>query len=190
MSGSRALAGAAAAPAAILILRDMLGWSAAETASLLETSVAAANSGLQRARETMQASRAARDAPPAAREPTAKERALLGAFIDAHQRADVAASVALMREDIRVTMPPLPVCYQGRDALAPLLAQAFGGMGIGLARLGQPPARRRQLPRRPGNTVFRAFKIDVLRIEGDLVKELTTSDTRLLARTGDARPDE
>jgi RNA polymerase sigma-70 factor (TIGR02960 family) len=169
---------------AILILRDLLDWSAAETASLLETSVAAANSGLQRARETMQATRG--EGPPPAREPTAEERALLAAFIDAHQRADVAASVALMREDIRVTMPPHPFLYEGRDALAPLLAQAFAGSGqwrLVPAWANRQPAAVSYL-RRPGDALFRAFKIDVLQIEGGLIKEVTTFNTRLLASFG------
>jgi len=169
---------------AILILRELHDWSAAETASLLGTSVAAANSGLQRARETMQAGATEGGAP--AREPTARERALLAAFIDAHERADVAASVALMREDIRVTMPPRPVCFEGRDALAPLLAQAFDGMGewrLLPAWANRQPAAASYL-RRPGDAVFRAVKIDVLRIEGGLVKEVTTFDTTLLAAFG------
>jgi RNA polymerase sigma-70 factor (ECF subfamily) len=169
---------------AILILRELHDWSAAETASLLGTSVAAANSGLQRARETMQAAATADGTPT--REPTQHERALLAAFIDAHERADVAASVALMREDIRVTMPPQPMCFEGRDALAPLLAQAFGGMGewrLVPAWANRQPAAVSYL-RRPGDTVFRALKIDVLRIEGGLVKEVTTFDTKLLDAFG------
>jgi RNA polymerase sigma-70 factor (TIGR02960 family) len=171
---------------AILILRDLLDWSAAETASLLETSVAAANSGLQRAREAMQASVAHGDAPASAREPTAEERTLLAAYIDAHQRADVAASVALMREDIRVTMPPHPVCYEGRAALEPLLARAFDGMGewhLVAAWANRQPAAISYL-RRPGDAAFRAFKIDVLLVEGGLIKEVTTFDTRMLASFG------
>ena len=169
---------------AILILRDLHDWSAAETASLLGTTIAAANSGLQRARETMQASATESGAP--AREPTERERALLAAYIDAHERADIAASVALMREDIRVTMPPRPVCYEGRDALAPLLAQAFGGMGewrLVPAWANRQPAAVSYL-RRPGDALFRAIKIDVLRIEGGLVKEVTTFDTGLLDAFG------
>jgi RNA polymerase sigma-70 factor (ECF subfamily) len=170
---------------AILILRDLLGWSAADTASALGTTVAATNSGLQRARETMQAGGGEGGTP--AREPTAKERALLAAYVDAHERADIAASVALMREDIRVTMPPRPVVYEGRDSLAPLLAQAFAsGMGewkLVTAWANRMPAAISYL-RRPGDTEFRALKIDVLRIENGLVKEVTTFDTRLLDAFG------
>ncbi|MFL5306370.1 MAG: RNA polymerase subunit sigma-70 [Polyangia bacterium] len=172
---------------AILILRDLLDWSAAETASALGTTIAAINSGLQRARETLQG-RASQDGATApAREPTPRERHLLAAFIDAHERADVAASVALMHEDIRVTMPPRPLVYEGRDALTPLLTQAFSG-GMGTWKL--VPAWANRMPAavsyllRPGDTQFRAFKIDVLRIEGDLVREITTFDGRLVASFG------
>jgi RNA polymerase sigma-70 factor (ECF subfamily) len=167
---------------AILILRDVLEWSADETATLLETSVAAANSGLQRARETIRAAATEGNALPPTREPTEQERGLLAAFIDAHERGDVGASLSLMREDIRVTMPPRPLCYQGRDALKPLLAQAFGGMGewrLQPVWANRQPAAVSYL-RRPGDGLFRAFKIDVLNVEGGLVKEITTFDTRQL----------
>jgi RNA polymerase sigma-70 factor (TIGR02960 family) len=171
---------------AILILRDVLEWSAAETATLLETSVAATNSGLQRARETIRAVMTEGDALPPAREPTEQERDLLAAFIDAHQRGDVGASLSLMSEDIRVTMPPRPLCYQGRETLKTLLAQAFGSMGewrLQPVWANRQPAAVSYL-RRPGDALFRAFKIDVLNVEGGLVKEVTTFDTRQLAAFG------
>ena len=91
---------------AALIVRDVLGWPATETASLLETSVAAANSALQRARATMQEHLPARRADWSAGEPSAEERALLERFIDAHERCDAAAAVAIAAQDIRITMPP------------------------------------------------------------------------------------
>jgi RNA polymerase sigma factor (sigma-70 family) len=73
---------------AALLVRDLLGWPASETASLLDTSVAAANSALQRARATMQQHLPERRADWSAREPSAEERELLDRFIDAHQRCE------------------------------------------------------------------------------------------------------
>jgi RNA polymerase sigma-70 factor (TIGR02960 family) len=171
---------------AVLILRDVLEWSAAETAAALEMSVAAANSALQRARATLQEQPAARhlDASPAAT--SAEEQALLQGFIETHERGDAAAALALVREDIRVTMPPNPRCYDGIDALAPLLAQAFEGMGewrLVATRANRQPAAASYL-RVSGDTVFRALKLDVLRIEGGLIAEITTFGSALFAAFG------
>jgi RNA polymerase sigma-70 factor (ECF subfamily) len=105
---------------AALIVRDVLGLPASETAALLETSVAAANSALQRARATMQEHLPARRADWSAGEPSAADRALLERFIDAHERGDAAAAVAISSEDLRITMPPYPHFFEGLAALAPL----------------------------------------------------------------------
>src|SRR4051812_28307183 len=105
---------------AVLILRDVLEWSAAETAELLETSVAAANSALQRARATLRDELPERRAEPAPADLSETERALLHAFIDTHERGDTAAAAALLAEDVRVTMPPFPMAYQGIAAMRPL----------------------------------------------------------------------
>jgi RNA polymerase sigma-70 factor (TIGR02960 family) len=163
---------------AALIAREILGMPAAETAALLETSVAAANSALQRARATMRDHLPSHRNDWSAREPSPAERDLLDQFIDAHQRCDAAAAVAVAAKDIRVTMPPQPFCFDGRDALAPLLERAFGPEREGDWRL--LPTRANRMPaaasylRRPGDTEFRAFKLDVLRVEGEEVAEITT----------------
>ena len=168
---------------AVYLCREVLGWSAAETAELLDISVAAANSALQRARDTV----AKHAGPVAPGEPTEAERAVLAAFIDAHQRADATAAFALMREDIRVTMPPAPAVFVGREALRPLLSRAFES-DMGEWRLVEAWANRQPAAvsylRAPGDTVFRAFKVDVLRIDGDQVAEITTFDVRYLDAFG------
>ena len=170
---------------AILILHDVLGWSAAETASLLETSVAATNSGLQRARATMQRGAAHGGDRTDAPEPTERERALLAGFIDAHERMDLAASVALMREDMRVTMPPNPFQYDGIAQITPLFAQAaaMGEWRLVAAWANRQPAAVSYL-RRPGDSEFRAFKVDVLRIRDGLIAEITTFTPTLVESFG------
>jgi RNA polymerase sigma-70 factor (ECF subfamily) len=173
---------------AALIARDVLGWPASEAALLLETSVAAANSALQRARATMQEHLPTRRAEWSAGEPSAEERTLLARFIDAHERCDAAAAVAIVTQDIRVTMPPNPFCFEGLAALAQLLERAFGEERDGDWRL--VPTRANRMPtaasylRRPGDTVFRAFKLDVLRIEGGVIAEITTFGAGLFPAFG------
>ncbi len=163
---------------AVYLCREVLGWTAAETAETLELTVAAANSALQRARETIEHNAGTHPMPS---EPTDAERAVLAAFIDAHQRNDAAASFALMREDIRATMPPFPSVYVGRDAFRPLLVQAFES-GMGEWRLVPTMANRMPAAvsylRAPGDTAFRIFKIDVLRVVDGAIAEITTFDGR------------
>jgi RNA polymerase sigma-70 factor (TIGR02960 family) len=163
---------------AALVMRDVLGWPAAETAALLETSVAAANSALQRARATMQEHLPARRLDWSVAGPSAEERDLLDRFIDAHERCDVAAAVAIASQDLRITMPPQPFCFEGLDVIARSLETAFGPERDGDWRL--VPTMSNRMPtaasylRRHGDAEFRAFKFDVLRIEDGLVAEVTT----------------
>src|SRR3954454_14396168 len=86
--------------------------------------------------------------------------------------------MAAVAEDIRVTMPPYPWLFDGRDALATLLERAFGPDRDGDWRLlptstNRMPAAASYL-RRPGDSEFRAFKLDVLRVEGTQIAEITT----------------
>src|SRR4051812_33798905 len=129
---------------AAVILRDVLDWSAAETAELLDISVAAANSALQRGRETLREQLPERpsERPVSSAVLSEEEQRLLAGFIAAHEAGDAEASAALMREDIRVTMPPQPMVFDGRDAIAPLLERAFGPDAMGEWRLGPPRANR------------------------------------------------
>jgi RNA polymerase sigma-70 factor (TIGR02960 family) len=173
---------------AVLILRDVLGWPAAQTAAALEMTVPAANSALQRARTTLQERLPDRPQEWAASEPSPQERALLARFIDAHERQDVAAVVALVREDIRVTMPPHPWCFDGVDAMRGLLEQAFGAEPAGDWRL--VPTRANRMPtaasylRAPGDDTYRAFKFDVLRVVDGGIAEVTTFDAHLFPAFG------
>jgi RNA polymerase sigma-70 factor (TIGR02960 family) len=163
---------------AALIIRDVLGWPAADTAALLQTTVAAANSALQRARAIMREHLPAERADWRPRPPSAAERELLGQFIEAHERLDGAAVARIASARIRITMPPYPWRYEGRDALEPLLVRAFGPDRDGDWRL--LPAAVNRMPaagsylRRPGDTLFRPFKLDALRVEDDVIAEVTT----------------
>jgi RNA polymerase sigma-70 factor (ECF subfamily) len=164
---------------AALIVRDVIGWPASETASLLDTSVAAANSALQRARATMQAHLPARRAEWSAGKPSAAERELLDRFIDAHERLDAAAAVAIAAEDLRITMPPDMMCFDGLEVIAPFLERAFaeetrdGDWRLVPTWANRMPTAASYL-RRPGDSTFRAFKFDVLRIENGAIAEITT----------------
>ena len=163
---------------AALILRDVLGRPAAETASILDTSVAAANSALQRARATMQQHLPSHRHEWSAQEPSAEEREVLALFIDAHERCDAAAAVAIASADLRITMPPSPFCFDGLDVIRPSLETAFGVERDGDWRLVPTMANRMPTAasylRRPGDGEFRAFKFDVLRIEEGAIAEITT----------------
>ena len=112
------------------------------------------------------------------RAPSAAERELLARFIDAHERCDAAAAIEIAAEDLRITMPPAPMCFDGRAEIAVLLERAFGPDREGDWRL--LPTRLNRMPaaasylRRPGDTAFRPFKLDVLRVEDGRIAEITT----------------
>jgi RNA polymerase sigma-70 factor, ECF subfamily len=176
---------------AVLILRDVLGWSAKETASLLDTSVPSANSALQRARETMQkrlpARRAEwrRDAGP-----SEEERELLRRYIEAHERADVDRFAELLSEDVSFSMPPEPTWVAGRgEVMDFLLAHGFGSPDV-LGELRLVPVRANRQPgaanyvRKPGETEFRAMALDVLRFDGGRVADMTAFPPELFPAFG------
>jgi RNA polymerase sigma-70 factor (ECF subfamily) len=173
---------------AVLILRDVLGWSASETASLLEVSVASANSALQRARATLQDQPPERQLERSASELNPEERALLARFIDAHERGDASASAALLREDVRVTMPPRPWCFDGREAVLSLIRTGTGPAGPGDWRLVPTRANRQPTAasylREWGDSEYRAFKFDVLRIKDGAIAEITTFGPELFPAFG------
>ena len=173
---------------AALIMRDVLGWPATETAALLQTSVAAANSAVQRGRAVLREHLPAKRTEWQAGQPTTAERELLQRFIEAHERFDAVAVAEISAADIRVTMPPYPYCYQGLAGLKPLLERAFGPDRDGDWRLLPTAANRMPAAvsylRRPGDTEYRAFKLDVLRIYGGVIAEITTFGTALLPAFG------
>ena len=173
---------------AALLVRDVLGWPAADTAALLETSVAATNSALQRARATLRDHLPQRRSDWTRHETSAEERAMLDRFIDVHQRCDAVAALALAAQDIRITMPPYPMLFEGLTAIAPLMERGMGPNRDGDWRLVPAPANRMPTAasylRRFGDTEFRAFKFDVLRIENGRIAEITTLGPELFPAFG------
>ena len=164
----------------MLILREVLGWRAAEVAGLLGTSVPAVNSALQRAREHLAAAQPAEDeiAEPASR----AERELVGRYAAALENADMAGLVALLHEDAVLEMPPLPGWFRGRAAVARFLGtkviRGAGGFAmVPAAANGQPALAAYQ--RDPAG-VYRAHAIQVLSASGaGLARIVSFNDPRL-----------
>jgi RNA polymerase sigma-70 factor (TIGR02960 family) len=129
---------------AVLILRDVLGFQANEVADMLDATVDSVNSALKRARASLQQRRqpagADREPPPAAN--SRAEDAIIAKFVSAYEAADLDALVALLTDDVFVSMPPMPFEYEGRDVVARFCASIFGaGRRFDLVRTranGQP----------------------------------------------------
>jgi RNA polymerase sigma-70 factor (TIGR02960 family) len=112
---------------AVLILRDVLGFRASEVAGMLEVTVESVNGALKRARAGLQRRLPpgdGRQPPPAAGSPA--EEAIVARFVSAWESADLEALVALLTDDVFVSMPPMPLEYEGRDAAARFCAMLFG----------------------------------------------------------------
>lgn len=114
---------------AVVILREVLGFSAAEAAQALDTMDAAVNSALQRARATLEARREALDAGRFLSPEDARLNALLRRYVAAWESGDAGALVALLAENARLTMPPVPTWFEGRDAIVTFLTPLFRAMG-------------------------------------------------------------
>lgn len=163
---------------AVLILRDVLGWPAKEAASLLGTTVASANSALQRARSTMRTHlpAARTDWTPTA-EPSSRERALVQRYMEATDRTDVDALKALFHEELRFAMPPDPGLWIGRDACV----QSWVDGGFGSPQFGELRTRATSANlqpavanyvRQPGDSHFQLFAVDVLTVRDGLITEV------------------
>jgi RNA polymerase sigma-70 factor (TIGR02960 family) len=112
---------------AVLILRDVLGFHAHEVADMLDSSVASVTSALKRARASMDRQRrssADRESPPASG--STAEEAIVTQFVSAYESADIDALVALLTDDVFISMPPMPFEYEGRDIVARFFAGIFG----------------------------------------------------------------
>jgi RNA polymerase sigma-70 factor (ECF subfamily) len=111
---------------AVLVLRDVLGFRAHEVADILDSTVEAVTSALKRARASLRqrSTTDGREPPPAAGSPS--EEAIVAKFLSAWQAADLDAVVALLTDDVFMSMPPMPFEYEGRDVVARFCANLFG----------------------------------------------------------------
>jgi RNA polymerase sigma-70 factor (ECF subfamily) len=170
---------------AALVLRDVLGWSASDSAELLEINVAALNSALQRARSTMRKHLPERRAEWSAPEETTEpEQSLLLRFMEAHERADMPAIASLLREDVRMVMPPIAVWFDGRDAVTTAMGVGFGTM-VGHELRTIATAANRQpafvmYTRPPGEATFKALVLTIVKVENGRVVELTGFDPKTM----------
>jgi len=172
---------------AALILCDVLGWSANEAGEILDTSTAAVNSALQRARETM-------------KQPERKTKstllnqqlsALLARYVTAWEAADSAALVAVLREDVALTMPPLPVWFSGHDDVQTFIAGKLFKM-FDVFRVQLKPVRANGSPafavyQMDPDGIYRAAALHILTIEDDSISEINdflTFDGELFTKFG------
>lgn len=163
---------------AVLVLRDVLDWSAEETATLLDSSVASVNAALQRARLALRRRQPSRDVPSVPGGITEQEMLLLKQYADAAERLDMEQLTRLLRDDARFTMPPSPFVSVGNRAT--VRAWVEGGLGqppyddfrCVLTSANRMPALA-QYTRKPGDAEYRPFMIDVLRIESGRIAEVT-----------------
>jgi RNA polymerase sigma-70 factor (TIGR02960 family) len=165
---------------AILILREVLDWPAADVAAVLDTTVAAVNSGLQRARARLEAGRLV---PDRVSEPTeAERRAALDRYVEAFERADVAALTRLLTEDVVLEMPPVLNWYVGRELYARFMDRVFTMRGnqwkaVPISANGQPGLAA-YVPGDGG--AFQAHSLQVLTIRGGTVAHnVVFADTAL-----------
>jgi RNA polymerase sigma-70 factor (ECF subfamily) len=161
---------------AVLVLRDVLGYRAAEVAAMLDSSEASVNSALQRARAAIDAAPERPDGAAVPESPT--QRALLASFSDAFERGDVDAVLALLSEDAWIRMPPEPHEYQGREAIGEFLRTRPLWQGD-RRRIRLVPTRANGQPAfayymdDPNAGVARAGGIFVLSLELEAIAEIT-----------------
>ena len=161
---------------AVLILRDVISWPAADVAGLLGMSVAAVNSALQRARTTLH------DHWPGGRldwapatEPDAEQRRLLDQFIAAHEQADPELLIAILGQDVRLAISPAVGEWRGRRRVSDALREGMNSLG-----------RWRLLPitanghlgaagylQRPGETSFTPFVLAILTVDKGSITEIS-----------------
>jgi RNA polymerase sigma-70 factor (ECF subfamily) len=170
---------------AALLLCDVMGWNSTEAAEILDTTTAAVNSALQRARETLRQS----DRKTIPARLNQQLAALLAQYVAAWETADSAALIAVMREDVALTMPPLPVWYGGHADVKKFLdgylfksSDPFKVKLVAVHANGSPAFAVYQLD---GQGIYRAAAIQILTIDHGQISEINdylTFDDQLFTR--------
>ncbi|MFH8799509.1 RNA polymerase subunit sigma-70 [Streptomyces sp. NPDC017936] len=183
---------------AALVLRDVLGLSAGDTAEALGLTPGSVDDALERARPALRERLPVRSAHRTGEgthddggDGSGRERAVLLRYMAAGEAADVAAAGRLLAADVTLTMPPEPSWFTGRDAVLAHLRTRLDPLGPAF------PGHRRHLPvrangqpaagvyvRRPGTNVHRAQLLDVLRVEDDRIVEITSFEPHLFPAFG------
>jgi RNA polymerase sigma-70 factor (TIGR02960 family) len=173
---------------AALVLRDVLGFRAAEVAEVLDAGQASVKGALQRARATLGGRLPAPDRDRAPLPNSAGEREVVERFADAVENGDVDGVVSLLTDDALLTMPPQPLEYQGHEAIAAFLRHRAELRGAALrvvpTRANTQPAFGCYLPD-PHAPIARPYGIIVVTLAGDAIAAITWfSDTAVFGHFG------
>jgi RNA polymerase sigma-70 factor, ECF subfamily len=162
---------------AVLVLRDVLGFSARETAEMLDTTPVSVDSALQRAHRSVEQRLPARSQQATLRA-LGDERLseLVGGYVDAWERGDVDALVAMLTHDARIAMPPIPTWYTGHDAIRAFLAERVLDSDrprrlLSVIANGQPAFGQYRWDH--AQQRLQAYAITVLTLDGDRIQEIT-----------------
>jgi RNA polymerase sigma-70 factor (ECF subfamily) len=171
---------------AVLILRDVLGYQASETAEMLESSEESVTSALKRARATLKAA-SGESALPAPAPRSVAERALVDRFVRAFESSDVKGVVSLLTDEVRFTMPPLPAVWQGRDRaglfLDAMVAWSAKGHRVLQTRANGQPAVGIYVAD-PHGTLRHGVGLLVLTVAGERISAITRFEPGMLERFG------
>jgi RNA polymerase sigma-70 factor (ECF subfamily) len=170
---------------AVLILRDVLGYRAAEVAAMLDTTAESVTSALKRARASLRRSQPTGEPAPAAG--SRAERELVSRLVRAFQTGDVDAVTALLTDDIVIAMPPVPLEYHGREPAARFIAAVIFRHGRTYDLV--PTRANGQLAfgayvRAPDGGARRAAGLRVFTLAGDRISGLTRFENNVLPRFG------
>jgi RNA polymerase sigma-70 factor (ECF subfamily) len=166
---------------AVLILRDVLGFHASEVADMLDSTVESVNSALKRARAGLHRRPASADREPPPAFESSAEDAIVAKFVSAWESADLDALVALLTDDVFVSMPPMPFEYEGRDPVSRFCASIFAAG----RRFDLVPTRANGQPafgvylRTPAG-IRHGTGLFVLTLSGDRICAMTRFDNSVL----------